>query len=279
MRIGRVSKGEVEAFTRQLANLLAAGVPLSRALSILSREASRPAAARLWATVHDQVAGGASLADAFAQHPKVFSPVYVAMVRAGETGGFLDVVLEQIATFRSREQDLKGKVTSALIYPMILSVLASGILAFLLIYFIPRFSLMFAEFGGSLPALTKGDRGGQRAGRPLLVRPGACRRSDRLRDSAGVGARGRTSHPGASDAPIAVVWPGGGEIRPRAVLPDAGHAHRGRRAARGGPARGQGSHRQPGPGGHGGRRDRGRPARDCLGPQPGELSACCFRLR
>jgi len=154
-RVGRVSKGEVEAFTRQLANLLAAGVPLSRALSILSRETSRPAAAKLWATVHDQVAGGAPLADAFAHHPKVFSPVYVAMVRAGETGGFLDVVLEQIATFRSREQDLKGKVTSALIYPIILSVLASGILAFLLIYFIPRFSLMFAEFGGSLPALTK----------------------------------------------------------------------------------------------------------------------------
>jgi type II secretory pathway component PulF len=156
VRIGRVTKGEVEGFTRQLANLLAAGVPLSRALSILSREASRPAAARLWATIHDQVAGGASLADAFAHHPRVFSPVYVAMVRAGETGGFLDVVLEQIATFRSREQDLKGKVTSALIYPMILSVLAGGILVFLLVYFIPRFSQMFAEFGGSLPALTKG---------------------------------------------------------------------------------------------------------------------------
>ncbi len=156
VRVGRVSKGDIEAFTRQLANLLAAGVPLSRALSILSREASKPAAAKLWATIHDQVAGGASLADAFAHHPRTFSPVYVAMVRAGETGGFLDVVLEQIATFRAREQDLKGKVTSALIYPMILSVLAGGILVFLLMYFIPRFSLMFAEFGGSLPALTKG---------------------------------------------------------------------------------------------------------------------------
>ena len=152
---GRVSRGEVEAFTRQLANLLAAGVPLSRALSILSREAYRPAAGRLWAAVHDHVAGGMALADALAQHPRAFSPVYVAMVRAGETGGFLDLVLEQIATFRAREQDLKGKVTSALIYPMILSVLAAGILVFLLTYFIPRFSQMFAEFGGSLPSLTK----------------------------------------------------------------------------------------------------------------------------
>ena len=155
VRTGRVSKGEVETFTRQLANLLAAGVPLSRALNILSREASKPAAGKLWATVHDQVAGGMSLADSLGHHPRAFPPVYVAMVRAGETGGFLDLVLEQIATFRSREQDLKDKVTSALLYPVILAVLAGAILVFLLTYFIPRFSQMFAEFGGSLPALTK----------------------------------------------------------------------------------------------------------------------------
>lgn len=155
-RAGRVSKADVEAFTRQLANLLAAGVPLSRGLSILSREASKPAAAKLWATVHDQVSGGMALADALGQHPRAFPPVYVAMVRAGETGGFLEVVLEQIATFRAREQDLKEKVTSAMLYPVILSVLATGILVFLLAYFIPRFSLMFEEFGGSLPGLTRG---------------------------------------------------------------------------------------------------------------------------
>jgi len=154
-RSGRVSKGDVEAFTRQLANLLAAGVPLSRALNILSREASKPATAKLWATIHDQVAGGMSLADALGQHPRAFSPVYVAMVRAGETGGFVDLVLEQIATFRSREQDLKNKVTSALLYPTILAVLAGGVLTFLLMFFIPRFSQMFNDFGGSLPALTK----------------------------------------------------------------------------------------------------------------------------
>jgi type II secretory pathway component PulF len=154
-RFGRVTKGEIEAFTRQLANLLAAGVPLSRALNIMVREASRPAARKLWAVIHDQVAGGMSLADALAQHPRSFSMVYVAMVRAGEMGGFLDLVLDQIATFRSREQDLKGKVTSALVYPLILAVLAAGILVFLLTYFIPRFSQMFAEFGGSLPRLTR----------------------------------------------------------------------------------------------------------------------------
>ena len=154
-RVGGVSKREIDAFTRQLGNLLAAGVPMSRALAILSREASRAPAKKLWATVHDHVGGGMALADALGQHPRCFSSIYVAMVRAGETGGFLDLVLEQIATFRSRERDLKGRITAALIYPTILAVLATGILVFLLTYFIPRFATMFDEFGGSLPALTR----------------------------------------------------------------------------------------------------------------------------
>ncbi len=154
-RFGGISKREIDSFTRQLANLLAAGVPMSRALSILSREASRVASKKLWAVIHDQVAGGMSLADSLSLHPKAFSPIYVAMVRAGETGGFLDIVLEQIATFRAREADLKGRVKAALVYPIILAVLAAGIMVFLLTFFIPRFSQMFAEFGGSLPALTR----------------------------------------------------------------------------------------------------------------------------
>ncbi len=154
-RIGGVSKREIDAFTRQLANLLAAGVPMSRALGILSREASRTASKKLWATVHDQVSGGMPLADALSLHPSAFSPIYVAMVRAGETGGFLDIVLEQIATFRAREADLKGRVKGALVYPIILAVLSAGIMVFLLMFFIPRFSQMFEEFGGSLPALTR----------------------------------------------------------------------------------------------------------------------------
>lgn len=155
LQVAGVSRREIDAFTRQLANLLAAGVPMSRALGILSREASRPASKKLWATVHDQVAGGMALADALSLHPSAFSPIYVAMVRAGETGGFLDIVLEQIATFRAREADLKGRVKGALVYPIILAVLSAGIMVFLLMFFIPRFSQMFEEFGGSLPALTR----------------------------------------------------------------------------------------------------------------------------
>lgn len=153
-RMGGVSKREVDAFTRQLSNLLAAGVPMSRALGILSREAARVAPKKLWATIHDQVSGGMSLADALALHPRAFSSVYVAMVRAGETGGFLDIVLEQIATFRAREADLKGRVKGALVYPIILAVMAAGIMVFLLTFFIPRFREMFEDFGGALPALT-----------------------------------------------------------------------------------------------------------------------------
>ena len=152
---GRVSKTAVEAFIRGLANLLAGGVSLSRALHILCREAAQPAARQQWAAIHDDVVGGMPLADALGRWPRSFPPVYVAMVRAGETGGFLDVVLGQIADFRSREQDLKGRVRAALVYPAVLAVLAVLVLVFLLTYFIPRFSGIFAEFGAALPALTR----------------------------------------------------------------------------------------------------------------------------
>lgn len=150
----RVSRRSVESFTRELANLLAAGVPLSRALSLLRREASNAAARQLWGEIHDDVVGGTALADALGKFPKTFSTVYVAMVRAGEAGGFLEVVLGQIADFRTREQELSGKVKAAMVYPIILACLAVGVLIFLLTFFIPRFSPLFAQFGGNLPTLT-----------------------------------------------------------------------------------------------------------------------------
>ena len=152
----RITRSDIENFTRELASLLAAGLPLSRAIRTLCRESSKPSAKKLWSDIHDMVSNGMSLADAMRQRPRIFSSVYVAMIQAGEAGGFLDLVLEQIADFRGREQDLKGRVQSAMIYPVILSILAMLILLFLLTYFIPRFSSIFAEFGGSLPALTRG---------------------------------------------------------------------------------------------------------------------------
>jgi len=154
-RVRRVSPASAEAFTRELSNLLTAGVSLSRALRILTREASQEAVRKQRTAIHDDVVGGMSLADALAKWPRSFPPVHVAMVRAGEMGGFLDVVLGQIADFRSRERDLKGKVKSAMVYPTVLAVLAAVVLVFLLTYFIPRFSVVFAEFGGTLPWLTR----------------------------------------------------------------------------------------------------------------------------
>lgn len=151
---GRVKKADVEAFTLELANLLSAGVPLSRSLGILSREASTPAARAQWSAIKASVADGMSLADAFSQWPQSFPPVYVAMVRAGETGGFLDLVLTHIANFQSREKKLINKVKSATVYPIFLAVLGVLIMIFLMTFFIPRFSSIFKEFGGNLPWLT-----------------------------------------------------------------------------------------------------------------------------
>lgn len=151
----RISGKALENFTRLLSSLLAAGVPLSRALVILYREAATPAASARWKEIHDLVIDGMSLADAMAKFPDTFPRVYTAMVQAGETGGFLDVVLAQIADFQAREKELRSKVMTALLYPAILLVLALAVLAFLLVFFIPRFQKVFSGFGGSLPAITQ----------------------------------------------------------------------------------------------------------------------------
>jgi type II secretory pathway component PulF len=152
---GRITARVLEDFTRLLSSLLAAGVPLSRALVILTREGANPAARAKWKEIHDLVVDGMSLADAMAQSPDVFPRVYVAMVEAGETGGFLDVVLAQIADFQAREKEMRAKVLTALLYPAILLVLALGVLVFLLVFFIPRFQGIFAGFGAKLPLLTQ----------------------------------------------------------------------------------------------------------------------------
>ena len=151
----KVSAKELENFTRLLSSLLAAGVPLSRALVILQKEASSPVARAKWKEVHDFVVDGLSLADAMAKSPETFPRVYVAMVEAGEAGGFLDVVLAQIAEFQSREKELKSKVMTAMLYPCILLVLALIVLTVLLVFFIPKFQRVFASIHGSLPLITQ----------------------------------------------------------------------------------------------------------------------------
>lgn len=151
----KITPRMLENFTRLLSSLLAAGVPFSRALVIIHRESSEPAAKAKWKEIHDLVIDGMSLSNAMARSPETFPRVYVAMVEAGETGGFLDVVLAQIADFQAREKDLQGKVVSALMYPAILLVLAMAVLVFLLVFFIPRFQLVFQGFNAELPLITQ----------------------------------------------------------------------------------------------------------------------------
>src|SRR5476649_2714723 len=151
----KVSSKELENFTRLLSSLLSAGVPLSRALVILSKESSKPAVSAQWKLIHDRVVDGMSLAAAMGQSPETFPRVYVAMVEAGEAGGFLDVVLAQIAEFQSRDKELKSKVMTAMLYPAILFVLAMIVLTVMLVFFIPKFQTDFNSFHGHLPLITQ----------------------------------------------------------------------------------------------------------------------------
>jgi type II secretory pathway component PulF len=151
----KVPFAALEDFTRSLSSLLTAGVPLSRALTILYKETSHQAASAHWRELHDRVVDGASLANAMSRSPDVFPRIYVAMVESGEAGGFLDVVLAQIADFQAREKELRAKVMAALMYPAVLLFLAISVLIFLLVFFIPRFQTLFAGFDAALPLLTQ----------------------------------------------------------------------------------------------------------------------------
>ena len=151
----RISFKMLGTFTRLLSSLLAAGVPLSKALTILYRETADPAASKKWREVHDLVVDGVSLSAAMSRSPETFPSVYTAMVEAGETGGFLDLVLAQIAEFQARDKELRGKVISAMIYPAVLMFLAIAVLIFLMVFFIPRFKTLFEGFDAALPMLTQ----------------------------------------------------------------------------------------------------------------------------
>jgi type II secretory pathway component PulF len=153
--VHKVSARALEDFTRLLSSLLAAGVPLSRALVILHKESSNPAAQAKWKEIHDYVVDGMSLADSMAKSPDTFPRVYTAMVQAGETGGFLDLVLAQIADFQAREKDLRAKVMAAMLYPCVLLFLALAVLVFLLTFFIPKFQVIFKGLGAALPLPTQ----------------------------------------------------------------------------------------------------------------------------
>ena len=146
---------EVGQFTEQLATLLGAGLPLDRSLHVLLELSENDRIKQTITAIRDQVREGGSLSDALdAQHGS-FSRFYINMVRAGEIGGSLDTTLERLADYLERSKDLKDSVLSAMIYPIMLMVLAGGSLILLLVYVIPQFTPIFEELGGDLPTITK----------------------------------------------------------------------------------------------------------------------------
>jgi general secretion pathway protein F len=150
----RVPAAELAAVTRQFATLVGAGLPLVEALSALSEQTERERLRRALAQVRQQVLEGRGLAEALAEHPRIFSPLYVNMVQAGEASGALDVVLERLADYTENQAHLLAKVRSALTYPAIMLVLGSAILFFLVSYVVPKVTRIFQETQQQLPALT-----------------------------------------------------------------------------------------------------------------------------
>lgn len=154
-RSNRVSQAEIGVFTREIATLLHAGLPLDRALEILVALSENDKVRRLLIQVRDDVRGGASLSAAMDAQKGVFSRFYLNMVRAGEAGGALGPVLMRITEFMERSKMLKETVMSALIYPAILIVVAVTSVMMLLIFVVPQFSLMFQQSGKALPLPTQ----------------------------------------------------------------------------------------------------------------------------
>lgn len=149
------SNNQRTVWTRQLAGLVSAGLPLERALSSLAEEAETPAQRDVVATIRSEVNGGKPLGTALAQHPKEFSDIYVAVVSAGEQSGQLGLVLERLADDLEEQQNLSSKLMGAALYPAIVSVVALVIVLFLLAYVVPQIANVFAGSKQALPWLTR----------------------------------------------------------------------------------------------------------------------------
>ena len=153
--IGGVSKAEVAAFTRQLATLIKAGIPLPDALGALVEQISNVRFKSPVSEVRAAVNEGSSLGDSLAKHPKLFDELFVSMVRAGEVAGNLDEVLGRLADFLESSQKLKSKVQGAMIYPAVMVVVGTAIMALLMIKVIPNITDMFKQQGKTLPINTR----------------------------------------------------------------------------------------------------------------------------
>ncbi len=152
-RARRVSLSKVGQMYEQLADLLRAGVPILRALEVLAQQASTPALGYVLREVRDSVAGGESLADAMLKHPHAFPELHAAMVRAGEKGGFLEDVLSRLSEFVARQDALRNKFIGALVYPCVLLVGATGAVAFIMAYVVPKIRQVLEDQPLPLPTV------------------------------------------------------------------------------------------------------------------------------
>jgi type IV pilus assembly protein PilC len=153
-----ISTKGLAVFTRQLAILVRAGLPILRSLEVLTRQVSNPAFRRLLEQIGDTIRSGRNLSDGLAANERVFGRLYINMVKAGEAGGVLDVVLDRLAAFLEKTQRMKSKVQTAMIYPAIITCVATGIVSTLMLFVVPKFQDIFAGLlkGQPLPMLTQG---------------------------------------------------------------------------------------------------------------------------
>ena len=154
---GKVKSKGLMIFTRQLATLIDSGLPLLRGLTVLGNQEPHPTLRRTVNHLADSVQTGSTFSESLGQHPKIFNKLYVNMVKAGELGGVLELVLNRLAEYQEKAQKLKNKIVSAMVYPVIVIFIALGIMVFLLTYIVPKFTAIFREMLGDteMPFMTQ----------------------------------------------------------------------------------------------------------------------------
>jgi type IV pilus assembly protein PilC len=166
---GRIKPKNLMIFTRQLATLIDSGLPLLRSLTVLAKQEPNPVLKNTVNSLAESVQGGSTFSESLAQHPKIFNKLYVNMVKAGELGGVLEIVLNRLAEYQEKAQKLKNKIVSAMVYPVIVMFIAVAILIFLMIFIVPKFKEMFADMPGQqLPLISRAVFG---ASEFMLARP------------------------------------------------------------------------------------------------------------
>ncbi|MCK5533656.1 type II secretion system F family protein [bacterium] len=151
----RVKSKDMVLFSRQLSTLVSAGIPIVQGLTILGDQMENPAFKSVVVAVREDIESGLSITESLGRHPNVFTELYVNMVKAGETGGVLDVILERLSNYLESSEQLKRKIKGAMIYPAVISLVCGLVTVFLLTVVIPAFKEIFTSFGGDLPLPTQ----------------------------------------------------------------------------------------------------------------------------